>query len=63
MRVYRFARLASAPVIKECGITAAGLVVGDNVCIGDAAGIGVTQSSWRLLRQKTLEVIQGNPLP
>ncbi len=55
--------VASAQVIKERGITAAGLVVGENVCVGDAAGTGVTQSSWHLLRQKTLEVIQGNPLP
>ena len=36
--------VASAQVIKERGITAAGLVVVENVCVGDAAGIGVTQS-------------------
>jgi putative transposase len=35
--------VASAQVIKERGITAAGLVVVENVCVGDAAGIGVTQ--------------------
>ncbi len=55
--------VASAQVIRERGITAAGLVVVENVCVGDATGAGVTQSSGHLLRQKTLEAIQGNLLP
>lgn len=55
--------VASAQVIRERGITAAGLAVAENVCVGEAAGIEVTQSSWHLLRQKTFEAIQGNPLP
>jgi putative transposase len=52
--------VASAQVIRERGITAAGLVVEQIACSGDALGIGNTQSKWHPLRQETLEAIRGN---
>ncbi len=54
--------VAAAQVIKERGITAAGQVVEQNACGGDAAGAGVTQSRrapveagnpWSDLRETT----------
>jgi len=55
--------VASAQVIRERGITAAGQVVEQIACGGDAVGAGVTQSSWHPLRQETLGAILGNPRP
>jgi putative transposase len=55
--------VASAQVIRERGITAAGQVVEQIACGGDEAGAEVTQSSWHPLRQETLRAILGNPRP
>jgi putative transposase len=55
--------VASAQVIRERGITAAGQVVEQIACGGDEVGTGVTQSSCHPLRQETLRAILGNPRP
>ncbi|MBD1930168.1 transposase [Trichocoleus sp. FACHB-90] len=55
--------VASAQVIRERGIAAAGQVVEQIACGGDAAGAEVTRSSWHPLRQETLGAILGNPRP
>lgn len=54
--------VASAQVIRERGITAAGQVVAQIACGGDDAGAGFTQPSCHPLRQETLRAILGNPL-